>query len=1186
MFFLLINALLAILINPLALVYNVENISSNPVHFGYIGNSNGYNGVNGLGDYANDKYQAYQPDFVNETIPFDPSRVFAGISFTGWTPSDAIMTVSSDRIILMVNGGISLMNKQTFTKLDNKSLLQFWSSSGGFDPKATFDIHTRRFVLCMVDGTTNTNSWVRIAISKTENPNTLTSADFAFYSIDADNGKQVWGDYPTMGVDNFYIYISTNNFGGGGFVSSQILRINKNIITNPGSAIEFTRHELGEFTMQPSTNWDKTIGFIPVRSGATKSLNFYYFAGAGTAGVALKSVTASILDPWRGGYGPAPQLGSTYVIDTADLRLINSFTINKKLYTVHTIKSESGLKTDIRWYEFDLSSGMPLIHSQGDITHSSLYFYHPSITANANGDVGLVFGGSDSSTYPSMYIASRYKGIWTSPVKVQGGSSSYQYNISRNRWGDYSGAVTDPVDGSFWFFHQVSSGINRWDTYGYHLAFECECKNGGVCSTSNPLNITVSGNFTDISHENNTADGDVAGVCICPKGYIGVFCEELDTCKPGCQNGGVCFLGENEGDTEGEPKEGELAGVCVCPVGYSGTFCEIRSCTLTCQNSGSCKMGVTPPQDTCVCVGGYTGAFCEIPPVRQCSLTCLNGGACKLGATAAQDTCLCIGGFTGTRCEIPPTGKTCVDDPTLCKNKGVCLPSSTNPRCICLKGFGGVYCEQGVGACNPNPCLNGGNCKESTAVPPGPNVCVCAGEYTGPKCEIPPVRQCTLQCQNGGTCQLDGAVQKCVCLDGFGGAVCEIKCFSKQYGSGCINGGICTEVSPKANKCVCLENYDGIICERKMCSPECINGVCHVAVSPSSPSSANTKHAIDHHVFKPNKESQEPSESAPGVCICQEGWKGEACDTKCGLQCQNGGTCKFNGDFGQEKCNCIGDFHGKLCEFKLDSCLGDNLQCKHGGVCDVDKKMCICPPEFYGDMCQHFCMCLNNATCSGDGGCLCKPGFTGEYCEKDPNCPCKNGGICFNEYGVSEAKAQTCICKQGFCGQTCAFTCAQYELIQMKWYYFVYIFSSASSNPASSNSAATAARQIIITFNTVAGNTTSSGENVNDVNAYMAYTNVPTQTEYDYVAEKQANKRVFTFPSNSADGVYYIGIYGANNMTFTIEEVPNSIPSALKIDAVAIFIIIICLVVLNIAFIAALVCTINRKPRTPLTLPV
>merc|ERR1712218_108690 len=90
------------------------------------------------------------------------------------------------------------------------------------------------------------------------------------------------------------------------------------------------------------------------------------------------------------------------------------------------------------------------------------------------------------------------------------------------------------------------------------------CQNGGVCNN---------------------------GVCTCPAGCSGTYCESCDPCKNvNCMNGGVCNNGK-----------------CICPAGCSGTYCE--SCDPCnpnpCQNGGTCNNGA------CTCPAGCSGTKCE-----------------------------------------------------------------------------------------------------------------------------------------------------------------------------------------------------------------------------------------------------------------------------------------------------------------------------------------------------------------------------------------------------------------------------------------------------------------------------------------------------------------------------------------------------------------------------------------------
>uniref|UniRef100_A0A914Y321 Uncharacterized protein n=1 Tax=Panagrolaimus superbus TaxID=310955 RepID=A0A914Y321_9BILA len=71
-----------------------------------------------------------------------------------------------------------------------------------------------------------------------------------------------------------------------------------------------------------------------------------------------------------------------------------------------------------------------------------------------------------------------------------------------------------------------------------------------------------------------------------------------------------------------------------------------------------------------------------------------------------------------------------------CKNGGKCSFENGHPKCECLNSsFTGEKCEKRVAEdlCNPNPCLNDGQCHSN-----GTTVsCFCLEAFTGSRCEIP-----------------------------------------------------------------------------------------------------------------------------------------------------------------------------------------------------------------------------------------------------------------------------------------------------------------------------------------------------------------------------------------------------------------------------------------------------------------
>ena len=111
----------------------------------------------------------------------------------------------------------------------------------------------------------------------------------------------------------------------------------------------------------------------------------------------------------------------------------------------------------------------------GTIADSSLSFYYPSIAVNESGTIVIGFSGSSPSTFASDYaVTGTFAGTTTtlgSPQVIKAGTGPYFISDgSRNRWGDYSEVVLDPVDHqTFWSVQEWSStvggvGNSNWST--------------------------------------------------------------------------------------------------------------------------------------------------------------------------------------------------------------------------------------------------------------------------------------------------------------------------------------------------------------------------------------------------------------------------------------------------------------------------------------------------------------------------------------------------------------------------------------------------------------------------------------------------------------------------------------------------------------------------------------------------
>jgi len=107
-------------------------------------------------------------------------------------------------------------------------------------------------------------------------------------------------------------------------------------------------------------------------------------------------------------------------------------------------------------------------------------------------------------------------------------------------------------------------------------------------------------------------------------------------------------------------------------------------------------------------------------------------------------TCDCTGtGYTGQYCEIKRDY--CLPNP--CKNGGECKNRLTDFICTCKPGYSGVDCSKDCDDCDPNPCVNG----KCTDLSDGYK-CECDPGWEGPNCDKN-IDDCECKpCRNNAVC--------------------------------------------------------------------------------------------------------------------------------------------------------------------------------------------------------------------------------------------------------------------------------------------------------------------------------------------------------------------------------------------------------------------------------------------------
>nr|XP_043900632.1 protein crumbs homolog 1 isoform X1 [Solea senegalensis] len=209
----------------------------------------------------------------------------------------------------------------------------------------------------------------------------------------------------------------------------------------------------------------------------------------------------------------------------------------------------------------------------------------------------------------------------------------------------------------------------------------------------------------------------------------------------------------------------------------------------------------------------------------------------------------------------------------------------------------------GASVCEPNPCLNGGDCRDHFNT----YNCSCADGWTSRHCDVFANVCASSPCVHGN-CSVSGVSYKCTCEFGYTGVDCERE-VDRCENHLCAHGGTCLH-GPDRYACLCPENYTGTFCNERI---EEIPW--YIAV---------------RKVRRPKLP----------VSVCGD-------DTR-NYTCFNGGNCTER----ELSCDCPSGFTGHRCEQEVDECKSN--PCLNGGYCRnlIDKFVCVCEMSFAGDFCQ------------------------------------------------------------------------------------------------------------------------------------------------------------------------------------------------------------------------------------------
>jgi hypothetical protein len=396
-------------------------------------------------------------------------------------PPDTTGEAGLTQYVQWVNTSFAVFDKKTGTRLYGPAGGNtLWAGFGGDcqsrndgDPIVQYDQLAHRWVMtqfslrsgnylqCVAVSATDdaTGAWHRYAFSYSEFP-----------------------DYPKLAVwPNAYV-ITFNMFGtnGGSFTGGRVCAYDRAKMLN-GQAASQICYQIGYGSLLPSDLEGQALppAGTPnyVLNRGTNSLNLWRLTpnfsspGASTF-VGPTSIPVS-------GFSAAcsrsciPQPGTSQKLDALGDRLMyrlsyRNLGTREAMVVNHSVVS--GGVTTIRWYELDITNGVPSVRQQstyapGDGQHR----WMGSAAMDASGDIAVGYSVGSGNLQASIRFAGRDVNDPLNSLSMeenmQSGAGSQTIGLSR--WGDYSTIAVDPEDDcTFWFTSEYlqKSGTFNWST--------------------------------------------------------------------------------------------------------------------------------------------------------------------------------------------------------------------------------------------------------------------------------------------------------------------------------------------------------------------------------------------------------------------------------------------------------------------------------------------------------------------------------------------------------------------------------------------------------------------------------------------------------------------------------------------------------------------------------------------------
>ncbi|HEU4710599.1 MAG TPA: lamin tail domain-containing protein [Pyrinomonadaceae bacterium] len=449
--------------------------------------------------------------------------VGGGTSGTFTIPPDTTGAVGLDKVVTMLNNNMVIHDKATGAQLSLVSMTSFWTAAGGsghFDPRIQYDPYNNRWIVAAVSNAQTANSSVLVGISDSPNPQgSYTLFRFIVGCAPGSPGCNAaggWADFPMLGFNKNWVVVTWNNFTINtlAFTDGRALVLDyPSLREGEATATIFSGASaaIGGFCMHPATTFSPTeeTMYVPTHIGSAAATYRLHRITGTPAAPTFTVDPANRTRPGGGWTQPGgdvlpqqcvPGVGAPTQTCPATIRqfdvgdaFVRSNVVfrNGKIYYPQTIALPAGGITNnsrfaAQWTVLNndgtFFDGGRLEDATATRINGGKHYGYPSLSVNKNNDMILGFTEFESDDYAdagyAIRLGSDAAGTLRDPLIYKEGEDYYQktFSGSRNRWGDYSHSMVDPVnDTDLWTLQEyarlrvgttgLGTNDSRWGTW-------------------------------------------------------------------------------------------------------------------------------------------------------------------------------------------------------------------------------------------------------------------------------------------------------------------------------------------------------------------------------------------------------------------------------------------------------------------------------------------------------------------------------------------------------------------------------------------------------------------------------------------------------------------------------------------------------------------------------------------------